>query len=87
MYKLPVKYLEALEQNQQIATCCRHPEDHQIEAWYSGPDVEAAGAPDIYKFICTCGRVHVRFCLGGDHPLLKLHPQNKAYRDIRPRWS
>lgn len=60
---LPVKYMEALEQNQKIASCCRHPEDHDIIAQKSHPDEKA---PDIYKFICTCGRVHVRFCMGDD---------------------
>lgn len=87
MYKLPVKYLEALEQNQKIASCCRHPENHHIEAWFSSPEVEAVGAPDIYKFFCTCGRVHVRFCIGGDHPLARQFPAAKEYRDTRPRWG
>ena len=87
MYKLPIKYLEALEQNQQIASCCRHPENHDIEAWFSSSEAEATGMPDVYKFICTCGRTHTRFCLGGDHPLLRLYPDRKEYREDRPRWS
>jgi hypothetical protein len=29
--------------------------------------------PDIYKFHCTCGRVHTRFCAGGG--------------DSRPYWE
>lgn len=87
MYKLPIRYLEALEQNQQISSCCRHPEDHQIEAWFSSADMEATGMPDIYKFFCTCGRVHVRFCLGGDHPMARQFPDKKQFRDDRPRWS
>ncbi len=58
---LPKKYFEALEQNQQIASCCRHPENHEIEAFKSHPEEQA---PDIYIFHCTCGRKHRRFCVG-----------------------
>lgn len=61
---LPVRYLEALEQNQQIASCCRHPEDHDIEAFYSSEAQKESGIPDIYIFHCTCGRKHRRFCVG-----------------------
>jgi hypothetical protein len=61
---LPVKFIEALEQNQKIASCCRHPENHDIEAFYSN---ENEKAPDIYIFHCTCGKKHRRFmCGGGD---------------------
>ena len=63
MQLLPIKYISALEQNQQISSCCRHPEDHDIVAQKSHPDEKA---PDIYKFICTCGKVHTRFCMGDD---------------------
>ncbi len=59
---LPVKYLEALEQNQQIALCCRHPENHDIEGLKSSP---LEPIPDIYIFHCKCGRRHTRFCVGG----------------------
>ncbi len=59
---LPIKFIEALEQNQKIASCCRHPENHDIEAFKSHPDEKA---PDIYIFHCTCGRKHRRFCVGG----------------------
>jgi hypothetical protein len=58
---IPARYFEALEHNQQIASCCRHPEDHEIEAFKSHPDEVA---PDIYVFHCTCGRKHRRFCVG-----------------------
>ncbi len=58
---LPIRYLEALEHNQQIASCCRHPENHEIEAFKSHPDEPA---PDIYILHCTCGRKHRRFCVG-----------------------
>lgn len=59
---IPAKWIEALEQNQQIASCCRHPENHEIEAFKSN---ENEPAPDIYIFHCTCGRKHRRFCVGG----------------------
>lgn len=59
---IPAKYYERnLEQNQQIASCCRHPENHEVEARKSHPSEEA---PDIYVFYCTCGRKHVRWLLG-----------------------
>lgn len=59
---IPAKYYERnLEQNQQIAGCCRHPENHEIEAHKSHPDEEL---PDIYTFYCTCGRKHTRWLLG-----------------------
>lgn len=59
---LPAKYIEALEQNQKIASCCRHPENHDIEAFYSSPTEKV---PNVYIFYCTCGRQHKRFCGGG----------------------
>ena len=59
---IPAKYIEALEQNQQIASCCRHPESHDVEAFKSN---ENEKVPDIYIFHCTCGRKHRRFCVGG----------------------
>jgi hypothetical protein len=59
---IPDRFLEALEHNQLIALCCRHPEDHEIEAWRSRPEETA---PDIYIFHCRCGKQHRRFCLGG----------------------
>lgn len=59
---IPAKYIESLEQNQKIASCCRHPENHEIEALKSHPDEKV---PDIYIFHCTCGRKHRRFCVGG----------------------
>lgn len=66
--KLPPRFIEALEQNQQIASCCRHPENHDIEAFHSSEAQKASpvekGAPDIYIFHCTCGRKHRRFMVG-----------------------
>jgi hypothetical protein len=63
--RLPLRFVQGLEQNQQIASCCRHPENHDIEAWFSCEDERQKGHPDIYIFHCTCGRRHVRFCVGG----------------------
>lgn len=54
-------YEKNLEQNQLIASCCRHPENHEIEARKSHPDEPA---PDIYVFHCTCGRKHRVYCAG-----------------------
>ena len=62
---LPPKFIADLEQNQLIASCCRHPEDHEIEALYSSDADKERGVPDIYIFHCTCGRKHRRFCVGG----------------------
>jgi hypothetical protein len=55
------KHIEHLEQNQKIAHCCRHPENHEVAAFKSHP---AEQAPDIYEFYCTCGRTHRFFCVG-----------------------
>lgn len=60
-HMLPIRYIEALEQNQKISSCCRHPENHEIEALRSN---DRQRAPDIYIFHCTCGRKHRRFCVG-----------------------
>lgn len=79
---LPAKYIEALEQNQKIASCCRHPENHDIEAFYSNEDerwrgknpaIDMPNPPDVYIFHCTCGRRHPRFCVGGgDRPFWEI---------------
>lgn len=58
---LKQNHIDALEQNQKISSCCRHPENHEVEVRKSHPDEEA---PDIYIFYCTCGRKHRFFCLG-----------------------
>jgi hypothetical protein len=70
---IPLKYIECLEHNQQIKSCCRHPENHDIEAWYSSEAEAEKGVPDIYIFHCTCGGKHRRFCVGGG--------------DVRPFWE
>lgn len=62
---IPIKWIEDLEQNQKIASCCRHPENHQLEAFYSSEKEKELRTPDIYIFHCTCGRKHRRFCVGG----------------------
>jgi hypothetical protein len=81
---IPIHYIEALEQNQQIASCCRHPENHMLEAYYSDEDEAATGRPNIYRFICTefhdgsvrpnGERWHDRFCVGhGDvRPMIEV---------------
>jgi len=59
---IPAKYYEKnLEQNQLLAHCCRHPENHEVEARKSHPEEEV---PDIYVFYCPCGRKHTRWLLG-----------------------
>ena len=54
-------HIEALEQNQMIASCCRHPEHHDVEARKSHT---LEPVPDTYIFFCTCGRKHIFFCVG-----------------------
>lgn len=54
-------YEKNLEQNQLLASCCRHPENHKIKAKKSHPDEKVA---DIYIFYCGCGKKHRVFCVG-----------------------
>ena len=56
---LKQNHIDALEQNQKISSCCRHPENHEVAAFRSHPD---EFAPDSYEFYCTCGRTHRFFC-------------------------
>ena len=63
--EIPTKFIEALEQNQLIASCCRHPENHEIESLKSHPDEPVS---DIYIFHCGCGRKHRRLCVGFSDP-------------------
>jgi hypothetical protein len=59
---LKTRHIEHLEQNQLIASCCRHPENHEVEVLKSHPDEPA---PDIYVFHCDkCKRKHRFFCVG-----------------------
>jgi len=62
---LKIKWIEHLEQNQLLHSCCRHPENHEIESFKSHPEEPA---PDIYIFHCTCGRKHRFFCVGMTDP-------------------
>jgi len=59
------KHIEHLEHNQLIRSCCRHPENHEIEGLKSHPEEPAT---DIYIFHCTCGRKHRFFCVGMGDP-------------------
>lgn len=58
---IPTKYIEGLEHNQKIPSCCRHPENHEIEGFKTHPEEPI---PDFYVFYCTCGRKHYRHCVG-----------------------
>lgn len=58
---LKPSHIAHLEQNQKIASCCRHPENHEVEALKSHADEPFA---DIYIFYCQCGRKHRFFCVG-----------------------
>jgi len=85
----PRLYERNLEHNQQVQSCCRHPENHDIEAWYSSEEQAATGIPDIYKIICTAvhedsirpngERWHQIFCVGGSDPAV---PDTR-----RPFWE
>lgn len=81
---IPKIFFEYLEENQKISSCCRHPENHDIEALYSSENWKNkqtddgyfepwGGVPDIYIFHCTCGRKHPRFMVGRG--------------DFRPMWG
>lgn len=59
---LKLKWIERLEHDQKIASCCRHPENHEVSAWKSKA---SEPVPDVYIFHCTCGRKHRFFCVGG----------------------
>lgn len=82
---LPQKYFDALEQNQKIASCCRHPEDHDIAAFYSSPNeiktTPQETAPDVYIMFCKCGKKHRRLCVGQGVP----GDPNRQER--RPFWD
>jgi hypothetical protein len=59
---LKKKHIESLEHNQLLKLCCRHPENHEVEALKSHPDELA---PDIYIFHCNkCNNKHRFFCVG-----------------------
>ncbi len=80
-------YGKSLEFNQQVASCCRHPENHVIWAERSHPDEPA---PDRYFFRCNCGAVHKVFCagVGTQHTDDDPRPQWKAdYNEPWPKRS
>ncbi len=51
-------YAKATEENQLVASCCRHPENMEIAAFKSHPEEKV---PDPYILYCTCGRRHINF--------------------------
>lgn len=78
---IPDRYLLAIQQ-QAPNECCHDVNTLDIEAWYSKPEDQAKGVPDVYKFYCnTCERCHVRFCAGGNHPT------DPTKQDRRPFWE
>lgn len=80
----PWMYERNLEQNQQIASCCRHPENHDIAAYYSSPEDQTKGVPDVYVFFCTCGREHPVFMVGGSRdPVTKQHTHRRPFWEVR----
>jgi hypothetical protein len=82
---IPPRYYERnLEQNQGLASCCRHPEEMEISAYRS----KAHEDPDIYKFHCSCGKTHVRFMCGGNK--VQHMPDGSVEiieRDVRIAWD
>lgn len=79
---IPMHMIEALEQNQQIASCCRHPENHDIEAWFSDEDEAAKGVPNIYIFKCT--QVHEDSIRPNGE---RWHPRFMVGSGERPYWE
>jgi hypothetical protein len=77
--RIPPRMLEPMEHNQQINSCCRHPENHDISAWYTSAEDAAKGIPDVYVFHCTCGRVHRQFHVGGS--------DRATGNGMRPFWE
>ncbi|MGE0853871.1 MAG: hypothetical protein AB7O44_30385 [Hyphomicrobiaceae bacterium] len=66
----PVLYINNLERNQDVPSCCRRWEDHHIAAFFSsrewmerrrkdGYPEPWGGKPDIYILYCQCGRQHI----------------------------
>lgn len=89
---LPLGWIEALEQNQQIKSCCRHPENHSIGAFYSSAKDEELGIPDIYILYCPCGCQHKRFCVSKPRTagvMVWAAPwvTSASAETLRPRWS
>jgi hypothetical protein len=83
--RIPASMLEPMEHNQQIASCCRHPENHDISAWYSSAEDRDKGVPDIYVFHCTCGKVHRQFHVGGSKTRVQLPDGTWGWEVTHPR--
>jgi hypothetical protein len=83
------KWFEQFATNEKIEPCCRDMNAHDIEAWYSCPDDRDKGIPDIYKIYCSCGRCHVKFCVGANHPMAKNYSvqERPDLYDLRPFWE
>ena len=73
--QIPLRFFERLEQDQLLSSCCRHPENHEIEARWLNEEQRMfrEGKPDIYIFHCTCGREHIFLWIGDSafHPFWK----------------
>lgn len=85
----PRLYEKNLEHNQLVASCCRHPENHEIEARKSRPEEPV---PDIYVFYCSCGRAHRVFCVGALKRVKSIGygqglVQHRHESDVRPEWQ
>lgn len=80
----PRFYEKNLEHNQQVASCCRKPENHVIWAEQSHPDEPA---PDRYFLRCDCGAVHKVFCAGvGVSPFTPDDPRPQWKSDYNGPW-
>jgi len=74
---IPKRFYEKnLEYNQQVASCCRKPENHIIWSEKSHPE---EAAPDRYFLRCECGAVHKIFMAGVGTP--------GDEDDPRPQWK
>lgn len=89
LLKGKAKWFTQFSENMKISKCCRNMDAHEIEAWYSCPADRDKGVPDIYKIYCSCGKCHVKFCVGGNHPdhrKFTKHERPDLY-DLRPFWD
>lgn len=68
LHIIPAKWIAQAEQNQLRASCCRHPENHEIAAFYTSDADERKKTPDLYIMYCGCGRKHRTFCVGSSGP-------------------
>lgn len=79
---LPAKFLLDLATNEKLASCCRKPRDHDIEAFYSSDGDRERNVPDIYVLHCQCGRKHRRFMVGGS-----VGSGPNPQPELRPFWE